>query len=505
MKKEESLATRRGFMGAGAAALAAAAGGRVFCAEAGPDSNPAAAQTPSADAPQPSSVSSDAAATGQTFVEPERRVPLVDECDVIVCGAGPAGVSAAIASARCGAKTRLIEARGCLGGVWTAGLLSWILDWKNKSGFMAELRQRLLDAKAAAIYGNDLGYMPERMKWLLEQLCTEAGVCMQLHTRVSAAYCERGRLTTIVADSKSGREAFRAKVFIDATGDGDLAAQAGCTFAVGRQGSRQTQPMSMIAMLVGLDPKAVARFVRGLAEPLGEMRPKMRLYEEMQRAGVTPSYAQPTLFYIRDGLYCMMANHEYGVSAFSAADITEATLRSRAEVHRLIESLRSLGEPWTNVQIVATNEHIGVREGRRVKGLYEVTIDDLRQSKEHEDAVCRVTFPIDVHGTDPSKEKGIERAEFRVKYYDIPYRALVAKDVQGLLTAGRCISGDFIAHSSYRVTGNAVPMGETAGVAAALAAQSNRLPADLPWAEIHARREQLRAASAPLADYGGNA
>ena len=503
MKKEESLATRRGFMGAGAAALAAAAGGKVFGAEA--EHNPSAAPAPSADAPQSSSASSDAAAVGRTFVEPERRVPLVDDCDVIVCGAGPAGVSAAIASARCGAKTRLIEARGCLGGVWTAGLLSWILDWKNKSGFMAELRQRLLDTKSAAIYDNDLGYMPERMKWLLEQLCSEAGVRVQLHTRVSAAYCEQGRLTTIVADSKSGREAFRAKVFIDATGDGDLAAQAGCTFAVGRQGSRQTQPMSMIAMLVGLDPKAVARFVRGLAEPLGEMRPKMRLYEEMQRAGVTPSYAQPTLFYIRDGLYCMMANHEYGVSAFSAAEITEATLRSRAEVHRLIESLRTLGEPWTNVQIVATNEHIGVREGRRVKGLYEVTIDDLRQSKEHEDAVCRVTFPIDVHATDPSKEKGIERADFRVKYYDIPYRALVAKDVHGLLTAGRCISGDFIAHSSYRVTGNAVPMGETAGVAAALAAQSNRLPSELPWTEIHARREQLRAASAPLADCGGNA
>lgn len=484
-------------MGTGAAALAAvAAGGRGFGAEAEPNPKPDAAQTPSA-APSPSLFpSSDSTAMGRSFIEPERRVPLVDDCDVIVCGAGPAGVAAAIAAARCGAKARLIEVRGCLGGVWTAGLLSWILDWKNKSGFMAELQQRLLDCKAATVYGNDLGYMPEKMKWLLEQLCTEAGVRVQLHTRVSAAYCEQGRLTTIVTDSKSGREAFRAKVFVDTTGDGDLAAQAGCTFAVGRQGSRQTQPMSMIAMLVGLDPKAVARFVRRLAEPRGEMQPKMRLFEEMQRAGVTPSYAQPTLFYIRDGLFCLMANHEYGVSAFNAADISEATVRSRAEVHRLVESLRALGDPWTNIQIVATNEHIGVREGRRVKGLYEVTVDDLRQRREHEDAVCRVTFPIDVHATDPNKEKGIERADFRVTFYDIPYRALVAKDVQGLLTAGRCISGDFIAHSSYRVTGNAVPMGETAGVAAALAAQSNCLPSELPWVEIQARRKQLRTQTA---------
>lgn len=485
--------TRRGFLSTGAIAVAAAAAGMNNAQAHGaePGAEPAG-QSPATNAPGTPAASVKSASPEQTFLEPARSVPLTDSCDVIVCGAGPAGISAAIAAARCGASTRLIEARGCLGGVWTAGLLSWILDWKNKSGFMAELRQRLLDANAATIYGGDLGYAPEKMKLILEQLCVESGVRVQLHTRVSAAYCEQGRLTTIVTDSKSGREAFRAKAFIDATGDGDLAAQAGCTFTVGRQGSRQTQPMSMIAMLVGLDPKAVARFIRGLAEPLGEMRPKMRLFEEMQRAGVTPSYAQPTLFYIRDGLFCMMANHEYGVSAFSAADITAATLRSRAEVHRLIDALHSLGDPWANVQIVATNEHIGVREGRRIKGLYEVTIDDLRQNKEHEDAVCRVTFPIDVHATDPNKEKGIERADFRVKYYDIPYRALVAKDVTGLLTAGRCISGDFIAHSSYRVTGNAVPMGETAGVAAALAAQSNRLPSELPWAEILARREQLR-------------
>ena len=495
MNDERSPSTRRGFLGAGAFALAAAAAGAGVQGAESPAGG--AAQSAAAEPLPTAPASNGPTAEGPNFVEPARRVPLIEDCDVIVCGAGPAGVSAAIAAARCGAKTRLIEVRGCLGGVWTAGLLSWILDWKNKSGFMAELRQRLLDGKAATVYDNDLGYAPEKMKLILEQLCTAAGVVVQLHTRVSAAYCEQGRLTTIVADSKSGREAFRARVFVDATGDGDLAAQAGCTFAVGRQGSRQTQPMSMIAMLVGLDPKAVARFVRGLAEPLGEMRPKMRLYEEMQRAGVTPSYAQPTLFYIRDGLFCLMANHEYGVSAFSAADISAATLRSRAEVHRLVDALRSLGDPWSNVQIVATNEHIGVREGRRIKGLYEVNIDDLRHSKEHEDAVCRVTFPIDVHATDPNKEKGIERADFRVKFYDVPYRALVAKDVQGLLTAGRCISGDFIAHSSYRVTGNSVPMGETAGVAAALAAQSNRLPAELPWAEIHARREELRARFAP--------
>jgi hypothetical protein len=135
-----------------------------------------------------------------------------------------------------------------------------------------------------------------------------------------------------------------------------------------------------------------------------------------------------------------------------------------------------MGGPWKNLHIVATAAQIGVREGRRIHGRYTVTADDLREGRKHEDAVCRVTFPIDVHSTDPTKDKGIVGAGFRAKPYDIPLRALIAKDVDGLMMAGRCISGDFIAHSSYRVTGNAVAMGEAAGKTAAEAAKSGKLP-----------------------------
>ena len=433
-----------------------------------------------------------ASADKKTFTEPAREVPIVDVHDVVVCGAGPAGVAAAICAARAGAKTRLLEARGCLGGVWTAGLLSWILDWKNKVGFTAELMKRLVDIGGGQQYDSDMGYLPEKMKLLLEQMCADAGVTIQYHTRVSAAYRDAGRLALVVTDSKSGRQAFSGKAFVDATGDGDLSAQAGCSFDYGREGSREAQPMSIMAMLVGLDPEKVTPFTRGLAEPAGHRGPKQALYAEMQRAGVTPSYSKPTLFYLRDGLYCLATNHEYNVSAFSAADITTATLRSRAEVHKLVDALKAFGDPWKNAHIVATCEHIGVREGRRIHGLYQVTRDDLVNGATHDDAVCKVTFPVDVHSTDPTKDKGITAEGVRARPYDVPYRALVAKDVGGLLLAGRCISGDFIAHSSYRVTGNSVAMGEAAGVAAALAAQTNRLPADVPWKSIREQLEQQR-------------
>ena len=133
---------------------------------------------------------------------------------------------------------------------------------------------------------------------------------------------------------------------------------------------------------------------------------------------------------------------------------------------------------------MATSPQIGVREGRRITGRYTITTDDLLRGARFDDAICRVTFRIDVHSSDKtyrgtSKPDGLE-----AKPYDIPLRSLIAKDVDGLLMAGRCISGDFYAHGSYRVTGNAVPMGEAAGKVAAIAALSNRLPNEIEISEI---------------------
>ena len=418
------------------------------------------------------------------YREPARDTPLVERADVLVAGAGPAGVVAAIAAARAGAKVRLIEAGGCLGGTWTAGLLSWILDSGNKPGVLQDILAALRKRGTGTKYGGSVAYDVEVMKLVLEEMCLAAGVSAQLHTRVVAAGKEIGRLAVAVTESKSGRQAWAAKAFVDATGDGDLAARAGCEFDYGDANTGRAQPMSMICLLTGATPEGLTPFVRGLAEPAGKGNPKANLLAEMARAGVRPSYTSPTIFFIRDGLFCMMANHEYGLAGTSAADLTAATFRGRAEVHRLVDALRNLGQPWRDVRIVATAEHIGVREGRRVRGLYTITADDLAKGARFEDAVCRCHFPVDVHSTDPKKDKGIARTGVRAQPYDIPYRSLVARDVSGLLLAGRCISGDFIAHSSYRVTGDAAATGQAAGAAAALAARTGREPKDLPWAEI---------------------
>jgi hypothetical protein len=432
-----------------------------------------------------------AEARGDCVPEPARAVPVAGEADVVVCGAGPAGTAAALAAARQGARTVLLESHGCLGGIWTAGALSWILDHSNKRGLMQELLQALADRDGRTVSPKGVptnAYDVEVMKLVLEDLCSSAGVQIHLHTRVCAAVCQGDRrLDTVIVESKSGREAFRGKVFVDCTGDGDLAARAGCGFDLGHPETGLTQPMSLMALVTGVSPAEILEFYRD-TDGAPWAAPKDRLRAEMERGGHSPSYAKPTLFRVHDDLFALMANHEYGVRGTDERDVTQATLRARRELHQLVNGLRSLGGPWKNLRLVATGAQIGVREGRRIHGLYTVTQEDLREGRTHADAVCKVTFGIDVHATDPQQEKGIEKAGFRSKPYDIPLRALIARDVQGLLMAGRCISGDFLAHSSYRVTGNAVALGEAAGKVAAVAARTQRLPQDVPLSDVGSAR-----------------
>ncbi|HEX7009418.1 MAG TPA: FAD-dependent oxidoreductase [Phycisphaeraceae bacterium] len=433
--------------------------------------------------------------TRDSALREELATPLAERVGVVVCGGGPAGIAAAIAAAQTqrhlGAEpdVRLIETQGQLGGIWTSGLLSWILDARNKSGLMRQIMHRI------EAYRIDLGGKPcrrggqlydvEHMKLLLEEMCEEAGVRVRLHTRVVAAYQQGGRLTHIVTESKSGREAFAANCFIDCTGDGDLAALAGCEYEIGRidqdsPGTPAYQPMTLMALITGVDREAIKPFYD--REQYTSLEVKEALREELERAGIEPSYGHPTLFEVYPDLFALMTNHEYGRDPLNAQAITDATIAARREIHQLTHALRELGGPWRNLRVVATASQIGIRESRRPAGLYRITLDDLIAGRRHDDAVCECTFPIDVHATSGSGDRGVEAPPVPATLpYDIPYRALVARDVDGLLMAGRCISGDFYAHASYRVTGNAVPMGEAAGCAAAVAAARGVSPRDLDY------------------------
>lgn len=427
-----------------------------------------------------------------SVAEPARSTPVVSHTDVLVAGGGPAGFAAALAAARTGASTVLVETHGQLGGVWTTGLLSWIIDHENKAGVMEELLGRLEQAEGRARQADGTptsGYDAEIMKLVLEQMCAEAGVTVRLHTRVVAALVgPEGRLTHVITESKSGREAWEATAFVDATGDGDLAAAAGCGFETGAPGTAKTMPMTLMMLLVGITADEVRPFINGEGAPWGVPHAAMR--DAIRRGGNDPSYDHPSLFRILDGLFALMANHEYGERPDDAAGISRATLRARTEVHAIVNGLRAFGGPWRNVSIVATGAQIGVREGRRIRGRYTVSVEDMKRGARFEDAVCRATFCVDLHPPERSSG-GVSSEGVRTLPYDIPLRSLVARDVEGLLLAGRCISGDYLAHSSYRVTGNAVALGEAAGVCAALAAACGCLPSEVPSDRVRARLPRL--------------
>ncbi|MCE6991096.1 FAD-dependent oxidoreductase [Dyadobacter sp. CY323] len=432
------------------------------------------------------------------FKEPSVNLPVKGDVDVLVCGAGPAGVAAAITAARSGAKTQLIELAGCLGGVWTAGLLTWIFDF-DKPGITREIVSKLDERNARSKYGNEPAknfvYAPEAMKILLEEMCAEAGVEFVLHTRVAAAYKDNKRLTTVVTESKSGRHAWRAKVFIDATGDGDVGAFAGNGWETGFATDQECpcQPLTLNALAIVKDASAIRDYISfyEFKDESGELKfgthhgqASARLMKEINRAGLKPSYGRPTIFQISGNLVMLMLNHEYNVRAFNADEVSQATIRARAEIDRIVRGLNSLGGVWEGMQIAYSAEQIGIRDGRRLHGRYRVTKKDVLTGSKHADGVTNPTFNADIHSADlDNNHSGGPIQIFKVAPYVIPLRSLIARDVDGLMMAGRCISGDSTAHASYRVTGNAVAMGEAAGCVAAIAAKSKRMPHDVNWKE----------------------
>lgn len=428
------------------------------------------------------SVAEDISQSGGNFLEPARPIDFNDKYDIVVCGGGPAGIGAALGAARAGMKTLILEAGGCLGGTWTRGQLSWIFDFK-KTGICPEIISRL-DARNARHGGNDKDfvYEPEAMKIILEDLISEAGVDVRYFTTCCAAYKKGEKMKTLVTESKSGRHAWGAKIFIDCTGDGDVCARAGAEFEIGHNSDKIVQPCSFNAIVAVEDVEKLGGRITAYKKDslAGHVESTKLNLQDLRAAGIEPSYNMPTLFHLGGNILLMMFNHEYGVHCDNAEEITRATIRVRREVFKMADALAKTNSPWRNVRVVATSEHIGIREGRRVKGLYEVSTSDLLSGARHPDAVTRATFGVDLHAhtEEINRSETITHLE-GFKPYDIPLRALICRDVDCLMMAGRCISGDRIAHGSYRVTGNAVDMGYSAGRAAAKFVSESKTPHSL--------------------------
>jgi len=414
--------------------------------------------------------------------ESARQTPVAGQYDVVIAGGGPAGVCAAVAAARRGVKVLLLESAGCLGGIWTNGMVAWVIDaaTKPEHALITEIIRNLRGQKM--LHGKySFAFDVEAMKYFLEGWCLTAGVSLNYHTNVCGVVKDGGKITHLITESKSGRECWAAKIFIDCTGDGDLGALAGNPFAVGHPESGKTQPMSLIALLTGIKKEEVLPYTSdgGSWHEVAD-----RFSALLKTADYAPSYQGVALFHLTGDLFYLMANHQYGYSGIDAGSLTAATLAGRREIHRQVDILRSHGGVWQNLQLAATANRIGVREARRLAGVYEVTSRDLECGQRHADGICEVTACVDIHALDDKSHCKIEHSEVKMVNYDIPLRALMSINIDNLLMAGRCVSGDFFAHASYRVTGDAAMLGEAAGVLAAVAAKEQRFPREIEYAKV---------------------
>jgi hypothetical protein len=247
---------------------------------------------------------------------------------------------------------------------------------------------------------------------------------------------------------------------VDSSGNGDLATYAGCSFAHGQENTGKIQPASLAAIVTGVSPHW---------KPAPGEAGKDMLRDLLRSVGVDPTYQKPFLFRLPAGdLWCLMVNHEYDVRCDSTEDITTATIRARREVYQAVQALRSLAG-WEQLQLICTGAQIGLREGRRIRGQYILTADDLISGQRFADAICLARYQVDIHNL--KMENGVAYTDDGVKVqpYHIPFRSLISAEITNLGMAGRCISGDFYAHASYRVVGNAVATGEAIGIGAGLA------------------------------------
>jgi len=401
------------------------------------------------------------------ITEPERKLQIAGRCDVLVAGGGPAGFAAALSAARNGAKTVLLEKNQCLGGIWTAGLMPWFIDFQNKTGIMQELCEALKQVGGYTARPNTFTAPPEEVRYMLEKLALDSGVIIQYGTNVCNAITADRRIEYVISESKSGRQAWQARFFIDATGDGDLAAVSGCSFEFGNS-EKQAQPASLNALIGGVDPEKCREFF------VSDANGKSSFLAVLQQAGITPSYTHPSLFHFGCGIVGLMSHHAYGVVPFDDRSLSQAIISGRAELHEQISLLKNV-PGWENAVLLGTAANLGIREGRRVRGKATVSVDKLNCGEYPEDTVCIPKFCIDIHAPDPEKCTSVlqDRPAVGKRGYGIPLGALLSFDLDNLLMAGRCISGDFTMHASYRVTGNAVPMGEAAGWTAAEAVKNN--------------------------------
>ena len=403
-----------------------------------------------------------------------REAAVVGTYDVVVCGGGPAGFIAAIAAAREGARTALVEQYGFLGGAATNSLVAPLSVFtyngeKVIGGIPWEFLERL-EKMGGGLIEKPLGnvaFDPELYKLCCQRMVLEAGIDLYLHSWLSGCQTERGRISHVFIENKNGTEALAGKVMIDATGDADLSHFAGVPMLPPGQ---PLQPASTYFVLAGVDTESPL-----VAEAMHHNRQGVNCHclpvrEELMRHAEEwgiPDFGGPWFCTLLHPGVVAVNMTRTQTDACDNRDYTAAECRLREDVYKMAGILREHFPEFRNSYVSMIAPQAGVRETRRIQGVHVISGEEYVNGFRYPDSISRGAHPIDIH----SSAGATQSVTFLKQAAYVPYRALVANGFPNLLVAGRCISADRQAFASLRVQASCMGMGQAAGVAAAQAVQ----------------------------------
>lgn len=411
----------------------------------------------------------------------KKKIEQDGEFDVIVCGSGPAGLCAAMSAARQEAKVALVERFGAIGGNLIVGHVGPIMG-KVSKGTMADEINELLGVKDADVF-HDV----EEAKIQLFNWIENPRLHLYLNTPVVDVIMDADTITGVIIGSQYGMKALTGKIIIDATGDGVVSYLSGAEIEMGRDEDRLVQPVTIMFTLSGIDPNQTIECRHEEHDTLLPKGSYLALTKTANQNGTLPESLNivrlyPTKYKDERIVNATQLNRINGLDAVETA---KAQKELRNQITQVIDFLKNTVPGFENCKIKDSSDIIGVRETRRVIGEYILDDSDALSGRIFEDVmVHKADFCIDIHNPDGAGQAESEGCPPEVTPYDIPYRCFVPKRIQGLFTAGRCISGTHRAHASYRVMNICMAMGEAVGIAAALCAQTGVAPRDLDCREV---------------------
>jgi len=419
--------------------------------------------------------------------------------DIIVIGGGPAGVTAAIAAARGGANVLLVERHGFLGGMLTAAGTGPMMSFHAGKtqvvrGIPEEIIQRLVKMGLSPGHMEDfVGYCAtvtpfsaEGMKLVMEDMCMEAGVTLLYHTTFIDCTMDGDQITGVRLFAKNGFFEAHAKIYIDASADADLAVSAGISTVYGRESDGVAQPMTLNILLGGVDRERLMDYVQSEREdmlstiPFDRLRliprtgiqgARSKLNKAREDGAITVNNKSLLIFETNTlGQFIVNMTHMFNLNSVDAFGLTEAEIDGRKQAHQLFNFLKNYIPGFENAHMIQTGPNIGIRESRKIDGVYKLTEFDVVDNVMFEDAVAMGGYPVDVHapkgfGENRKKLPHLEPGS----WYSVPYRCLVTNEVRNLIVAGRCISTTHLACGATRVTPVLMAISQGAGTGAALA------------------------------------